>query len=85
MSFSKSFFSLLLTVPLGLGLQACSSVPESSTQVAKAEPYEPPERTTGSNIAKRSKEPGSGVKVLSPEAMEAERNRITETFKPKGN
>lgn len=84
MSFSKSFL-LILAVPLCLGLQACSSVPEASTQVAKAEPYEPPERTTGSNIAKRSKEPGTGVKVLSPEAMEAERNRISETFKPKGN
>ncbi|TDP74469.1 hypothetical protein [Roseateles toxinivorans] len=84
MSFSKSFL-LILAVPLCLGLQACSSVPEAPAQVAKAEPYEPPERTTGSNIAKRSKEPGTGVKVLSPEAMEAERNRISETFKSKGN
>jgi len=84
MSFSNSFL-LILAVPLCLGLPACSSVPESNSQVAKAEPYEPPDRTTGSNIAKRVKEPGSGVKVVSPEAMEAERNRISETFKPKGN
>ncbi len=84
MSLSKSFL-LILAVPLCLGLQACSSLPEANPQVAKAEPYEPPERTTGSNIAKRSREPGTGVKVLSPEAMEAERNRISEAFKPKGN
>lgn len=84
MSFSKSFL-LILTLPVWLGLQGCSSLPESNGQVAKAEPYEAPERTTGSNIAKRSKEPGSGVKVLSPEAMEAERNRITQTISGKSN
>nr|WP_316638911.1 hypothetical protein [uncultured Roseateles sp.] len=84
MSVSKSYF-LSLILPMCLGLQACSSTSASDPQAAREEPYQAPEQTTGSNIARRSKEPGSGVKVVSPEAMEAERNRISETFKSKGN